>query len=89
MQFKLIFIILNLFSMLAFAEETNLFQENYLTQSTTKFHSLQKKASNTATTFFVRWIVQPPPPPLLDTRQCADMHSVCVILVPWCRPQLH
>jgi len=43
MQFKLIFIILNLFSMLAFAEETNLFQENYLTQSTTKFHSLQKK----------------------------------------------
>jgi len=42
MQFKLIFIILNLFSMLAFAEETNLFQENYLTQSTTKFHSLQK-----------------------------------------------
>jgi hypothetical protein len=29
--------------MLAFAEETNLFQENYLTQSTTKFHSLQKK----------------------------------------------
>ena len=43
MQFKLIFVILNLFSILAFAEDTNLFQVNYLTQSNTNFHSLQKK----------------------------------------------
>ena len=43
MQFKLIFVILNLLSTLAFAEETNLFQVNYLTQSNDSLHSLQKK----------------------------------------------
>ena len=43
MQFKLIFVILNLLSSLAFAEETNLFQVNYLTQSNDSLHSLQKK----------------------------------------------
>jgi C-terminal processing protease CtpA/Prc len=43
MQFKLIFVILNLLSALAFAEETNLFQVNYLTQSNDSLHSLQKK----------------------------------------------
>jgi len=43
MQFKLIFVILNLLSTLAFAEETNLFQVNYLTQSNNSLHSLQKK----------------------------------------------
>lgn len=43
MQFKLIFVILNLLSALAFAEETNLFQVNYLTQSNNSLHSLQKK----------------------------------------------
>ena len=43
MQFKLIFVIFNLLSTLAFAEETNLFQVNYLTQSNDSLHSLQKK----------------------------------------------
>ncbi|QDC46408.1 PDZ domain-containing protein [Candidatus Methylopumilus universalis] len=43
MQFKLIFVILNLLSALAFAEETNLFQVNYLSQSNDSLHSLQKK----------------------------------------------
>ena len=43
MQFKLIFVILNLLSALVFAEETNLYQVNYLTQSNDSLHSLQKK----------------------------------------------
>ena len=43
MPFKLIFIMLNLFSMLSIAEETNLFQANYQTQSNSSLHSLQKK----------------------------------------------
>ncbi|MFM7482369.1 MAG: PDZ domain-containing protein [Candidatus Methylopumilus sp.] len=43
MQFKLIFVILNLLSTLAFAEETNLYQVNYLTQSNDSLHSLQKE----------------------------------------------
>ena len=43
MPFKLIFIMLNLFSILAVAEETNLFQANYLAQSNGNLHSLQKK----------------------------------------------
>lgn len=43
MPFKLIFLMLNLFSMLAIAEEPNLFQVNYSTQSNNNLHSLQKK----------------------------------------------
>ena len=43
MPFKLIFIMLNLFSTLAIAEEANLFQVNYSTQSNNNLHSLQKK----------------------------------------------
>ncbi len=43
MSFKLIFIMLNLFSMLAIAEEVNLFQTNYLSQSNNNLYSLQKK----------------------------------------------
>lgn len=42
MHLKLIFIMLNLFSMLAIADETNIFKENYLTQSNNNLHSLQK-----------------------------------------------
>jgi C-terminal processing protease CtpA/Prc len=42
MQLKLIFIMLNLFSMLAIAEETNFFQANYVTQSNNSLHSLEK-----------------------------------------------
>lgn len=43
MQFKLIFILLNFLSLLAVADETNLFQSNYFTQSNNSLHSLQNQ----------------------------------------------
>ena len=43
MQFKLIFILLNFLSLLAVADETNLFQSNYFTQSNNSLHSLQNR----------------------------------------------
>jgi len=43
MQFKLIFILLNFLSLLAVADETNLFQSNYFTQSNNSLHSLKNQ----------------------------------------------